>query len=1093
MITIDASRMRTAPSALEEIPKEAVETYQIPDIEPNDVMFLQFTSGSTSAPKGVMVTHGSLVQRIHQCLVSFGMDSSLDAPNTKENIQNYKMTEYDQLFKNRQEISRGVRGDAVRCFSWLPMYHDTGLIGFVCTPIFFGVQVYQMSPLDFIRRPHSWLWGMTKYKTLCCAAPNFAFEVVARKMPEAVFQKLDLRHVCAFLCGAEPVRALTIKRFCEVGPPSSSSPLVVVRFCALLSFQLPVKAAVVAAASTLLGKPPDKLPDFDAPLLELGVDSMGAVEFAEDVSKALELHLEPTLIFNYPTLNDICLFLVEQLEAGSGQGGEAQGGMGAGYSAEPVAVVGAACGLPGGIDSLGAFWDLLMNYGDANSDIPWSRWAVDDYYYADLDADAKMDVREGGFVDSAEMFDASFFRIGPSEAKAMFPQQRIMLEVAYESLHSAGYTKDSLMRQHVGVFVGCCANDWYQVAAQQGPHISTYSATSSSPSILSDRILYILGIHGPSCTIDTACSSSLFAINFALHHLRDGSCVAAAAGVNLILAPSVTIAFYEGDISTLNVPPSEEADPSKLCLVSCGKAFPGVTVRIVDPDKKKEMPENKTGEVWVLSASCTRGYFNLPDKTKETFYGQCTLAKGRPSENLYLRTGDSGFIHKGELFIAGRIKDMLIVRGRNYFPQDIEEAVEDCASVRKGCIACYSLDIGGTEKLGIAAEIKIEEGFIGWLSRLRPSMKKQYDEVCREIAKAVSAKIGLPVFGCWLLKPRVLPKTSAGKVHRSCSRVLLPDNQTKVKAAVVAAASELLGKPPDKLPDFDAPLLELGVDSMGAVEFAEDVSKALELHLEPTLIFNYPTLNDICLFLVEQQPVAVVGAACGLPGGIDSLGAFWDLLMNYGDAISEIPRSRWDVDDYYYADLDADAKMDVREGGFVDSAEMFDASFFRIGPSEAKAMYPQQRIMLEVAYESLHSAGYTKDSLMRQHVGVFVGCCANDWYQVAAQQGPHISTYPATSSSPSILSNRISYILGIHGPSCTIDTACSSSLFAINLALHHLRDGSFVAATAGGVNLNQILAPSVTIAFCEVGPPFSSSPLLLSDLLWSPLLEHTQR
>uniref|UniRef100_A0A0G4H0J6 Uncharacterized protein n=1 Tax=Chromera velia CCMP2878 TaxID=1169474 RepID=A0A0G4H0J6_9ALVE len=81
------------------------------------------------------------------------------------------------------------------------------------------------------------------------------------------------------------------------------------------------------------------------------------------------------------------------------------------------------------------------------------------------------------------------------------------------------------------------------------------------------------------------------------------------------------------------------------------------------------MPENKTGEVWVLSASCTRGYFNLPDKTKETFYGQCTLAKGRPSENLYLRTGDSGFIHKGELFIAGRIKDMLIVRGRNYFPQ----------------------------------------------------------------------------------------------------------------------------------------------------------------------------------------------------------------------------------------------------------------------------------------------------------------------------------------------------------------------------------------------------------------------------------------
>eukprot|EP00820_Chromera_velia_P004139 Cvel_3424.t1-p1 / transcript=Cvel_3424.t1 / gene=Cvel_3424 / organism=Chromera_velia_CCMP2878 / gene_product=Erythronolide synthase, modules 3 and 4, putative / transcript_product=Erythronolide synthase, modules 3 and 4, putative / location=Cvel_scaffold137:112354-129164(+) / protein_length=4811 / sequence_SO=supercontig / SO=protein_coding / is_pseudo=false len=866
----------TTPTALEEISLEAVETYQIPDIEPNDVMFLQFTSGSTSAPKGVMVTHGSLIHNIHQCLVSFGMDSSLDDPNTHENIQNYKVTEYDSFFTKREEISRKTRGHGLRCFSWLPVYHDMGLIGFVCTPIFFGVQIYQMSPIDFIRRPHSWLVGMTRYRACCCAAPNFAFEVVVRKMPEATFQKLDLRHVCAFLCGAEPVRALTIRRF---------------------------------------------------------VDKFHSV----------------------------------------------------------------------GVRS----WMFAPAFG-----------------------------------------------------------------LAENTLFVTG--RPSSFRE---------------------PMVITIDASRMRRS---------------------------------------------------------------GEIATLNVPPSEEPDPSRLCLVSCGKAFPGVTVRVVDPDKKREMPENKTGEVWVLSASTARGYFNLPEKTRETFYGQCTLLNGRPSENLYLRTGDSGFIHRGELFIAGRIKDMLIVRGRNYFPQDIEEAVEDCPTVRKGCVACYSLDIGGTEKLGIAAEIKVEEGFIGWLSRLRPSMKKQYDEVCREISKAVSAKIGLPVFRVWLLKPRVLPKTSSGKVRRSLTRDLLLENQMpgvlhdatmenmeaeapanrereqpprkstgvpeevspapnqhalpkgsvnghtspeeappqpqtsqethdKVKAAVVAAASQLLGKQPHELPDFDAPLHELGVDSMGAVEFAEDVSKALDLHLEPTLMFNYPTLNDIVLFLVEQleagsgqgkaqggvgggvgyssEPVAVVGAACRLPGGIDSLGAFWDLLMNYGDAISEVPRSRWDVDDYYDPDPDADHKMYVREGGFIDCAEMFDASFFRIGPSEAKAMDPQQRIMLEVAFESLHSAGYTKESLMRQQVGVFVGCCANDWYQVCAAQGLHISTYSATSSSPSILSNRISYIFGIHGPSCTVDTACSSSLFAVDFALHHLRNGTCVAAAAGGVNL--ILAPSVTIAFCK--------------------------
>ncbi|CEM18661.1 unnamed protein product, partial [Vitrella brassicaformis CCMP3155] len=713
-----------------------------PSIGLSDIAFLQFTSGSTAAPKGVMVTHGSLLHNVHCCASAPGCDSNIDDPT----IPNITYTRTREILMQRHEISERVRGHRLRLFSWVPVYHDMGLIGFLCSPIFFGCELFQISPLDFVRKPYLWLQGMSRYKACVSGAPNFAFELVTRKMPDSVFHELDLSHVMGFLCGAEPIRVATVDNFIK-----------------------------------------------------------GVVELVDE---------------------------------------------------------------------------------------------------ADMDA--------------------------------------------------GGYQR----------------------------------------------------------------------------------------------------------------------------LVGCGVPFPGIDVRIVDPETLKELPEGRRGE---------------------------------------------------------------------------------------GCVAAFSLEVDGRERLGLAVEIKMDNGTgtLGWLSGLWQAFTSkgaQYRQVGREICKAVSAKVGIPVFHIWLLEPRTIPKTTAGKVRRFKTRELLlnmvlagliwdevvaepdtdneeqaaaahlPTNEASVaecaaggdnddspaartrpsggsvatqeeatgqglfigqrremvQSAVLASAAKILGNT-DTF-DFDAPLHELGVDSIGAVEFAENVSQTLSLHIEPTLIFNYPTTNDIIDFLVGElegcaieeaaqeggklvggiradEPIAIVGAACRLPGGSSSLESLWELLSTGGDAIVEVPLTRWNVDEHYDGDPDMEGKMYIREGGFIDGAEMFDAAFFRISPAEAKTMDPQQRIMLEVSYEALHNAGYSRQTLMRSQIGVFVGCCSFDWHHVQNQTALSVSSYSTSGAAASILSNRISYILGLQGPSMTVDTACSSSLVALDTAVSNLRRG--VCSTCVGAGINLMLNPQVTVAFCK--------------------------
>lgn len=216
---------------------------------------------------------------------------------------------------------------------------------------------------------------------------------------------------------------------------------------------------------------------------------------------------------------------------------------------------------------------------------------------------------------------------------------------------------------------------------------------------------------------------------------------------------------------------------------------------------------------------------------------------------------------------------------------------------------------------------------------------------------------------------------------------------------------------------------------------------------------------------MRTEPVAIVGMGCRFPGA-EGLEAFWQLLRDGVDAISEIPADRFDIDTWYDPRPGIPGKINTRWGGFLERIDQFDPYFFRISAREAAAMDPQQRLLLEVAWEAMEDAGLVPEELDVGRTGVFMGMCNSD-YKDLIEDPTDIDIYVGGGLAWSILSGRISYVLGLQGPSITIDTACSSSLVAVHLACRSLWTGESTLALAGGVNL--ILSPAPYMSFSQAG------------------------
>ncbi|WBB80649.1 type I polyketide synthase [Micromonospora sp. WMMD882] len=218
----------------------------------------------------------------------------------------------------------------------------------------------------------------------------------------------------------------------------------------------------------------------------------------------------------------------------------------------------------------------------------------------------------------------------------------------------------------------------------------------------------------------------------------------------------------------------------------------------------------------------------------------------------------------------------------------------------------------------------------------------------------------------------------------------------------------------------------------------------------------------------RHEPIAIIGAGCRFPGGGDGPAAFWRLLRDGVDAAGDVPADRWDLADFYDPDPDRPGRMYTRQGHFVDGVDQFDPAFFGIAPREAASLDPQQRMLLEVAWEALEHAGQVPDRLVGSPTGVFVGIMTNDYLQLQTGAGDptQLDLYAGTGNDLSFPAGRLSYLLGLQGPSMAVTTACSSSLVALHLAVRSLRAGECDQALVGGVNA--MLAPDAFVTLSKM-------------------------
>ncbi|MFD2420915.1 SDR family NAD(P)-dependent oxidoreductase [Amycolatopsis pigmentata] len=266
---------------------------------------------------------------------------------------------------------------------------------------------------------------------------------------------------------------------------------------------------------------------------------------------------------------------------------------------------------------------------------------------------------------------------------------------------------------------------------------------------------------------------------------------------------------------------------------------------------------------------------------------------------------------------------------------------------------------------------------------------------------------------------------------------------------------------------------ELGFDSVTAIEVRNRVAAATGLDLPATLTFDHPTPARVAEFLHTRltggakvtgniakaatpvpaaDPVVIVGMGCRFPGGARGPARLWELVATGADVVSRFPENRgWDTESAY-APQGEPGRYYQREAGFVDDADSFDAGFFGISPREAVVMDPQQRVLLETCWEALEDAGIDPTSVEDGRVGVFTGVMTME-YGPRLDSGSDYGGYVFTGNTGSVASGRVSYALGLRGPSVTVDTACSSSLVALHLATRALRAGDCEIALAGGVTI----------------------------------------
>ncbi len=590
-----------------------------------------------------------------------------------------------------------------------------------------------------------------------------------------------------------------------------------------------------------------------------------------------------------------------------------------------------------------------------------------------------------------------------------------------------------------------------------------------------------------------------------------------------------------------------------------GYPVTGMEIRIVDDASGAVVPQGTVGEIQIRGRNVTSGYINNPEATTRSY------------QDGWLKTGDTGVVLNGRLSVIGRIKDIIFVNGQNFFAHDIEAVMEELDGVEPGKIAVcgWHDEQEGQERVGIFSTVRLQE------QEIKPFYAKilrhvnevigiavDYVSLIRSIPKTTSGKVQRFVLVEAFRKGEFQDKSysaayfaeeTKGAYSLEAPSLEVPSLEApsleapSLEAPFPVAApgafldkirgvwAEVLGRPAAAIP-YNQSFMSMGGTSLKAIQILGALEDELRIELTHDLLIKCRTIEEMDSYLArrvntggnppsagERQSasvqdtnsndadIAVIAMACRFPGA-SSPEEFWNNLLQGKDSIREVPRDRWNIDDYY-SPAPEFGKIYCRNGGFLDNPYGFDAALFGISGEEAAVMDPQQRIVMELVYELIERAGYSRQQMNGRDVGLFVGAGGNSYfeYHLNTLNRMNLQSFDSFSMLTSVQQERIMEewkrklgVTGTHpnllvdnivnmipartsqefnfkGPSMVVDTACSSSLVTLHLAAASIRRGECGSAIAGGIHLMLTPASYQYFSSAEALSPTGRSSVFAAD------------